>query len=86
VHLAPLYDAKKAWDDHLKRLADIDRLYPSKYPLSARHAAPTPQREFTPLSSEPKDKLAYTYAGKCQIVLNLFKLRTELYCLSMKPA
>jgi hypothetical protein len=68
VHLAPVYDAKKAWDDHLKRLADIDRLYPSKHPLSARHATPTPQREFTPLPAGPKDKLAYTYAGKCQIV------------------
>lgn len=79
MHLAPLYDAQKAWDDHLKRLADIDRLYPSKYPLSARHAAPTPQREFTPLPPEPKDKLAYTYAGKCQTVLKFFKLKTGLY-------
>ncbi|XP_069677752.1 uncharacterized protein Mf isoform X3 [Periplaneta americana] len=60
---APVYDAKKAWDDHLKRLADIDRLYPSKYPLSARHSTPTPHRELTPFSSEPKDKVAYNYAG-----------------------
>ncbi|KAJ4435946.1 hypothetical protein ANN_18569 [Periplaneta americana] len=61
---APVYDAKKAWDDHLKRLADIDRLYPSKYPLSARHSTPTPHRELTPFSSEPKDKVAYNYAAE----------------------
>ncbi|XP_033207233.1 uncharacterized protein LOC117166901 isoform X1 [Belonocnema kinseyi] len=31
------YDADKAWKDHLNRLADIDKLYPSKSPLLARH-------------------------------------------------
>jgi hypothetical protein len=65
-----VYDAKKAWDDHLRRLADIDHLYPSKNPLLARHITPTPQREFTPFSAEPKDKVAYNYAGKSQLVLN----------------
>ncbi|XP_023722601.1 uncharacterized protein LOC111872697 [Cryptotermes secundus] len=60
---APIYDAKKAWDDHLKRLADIDRLYPSKYPLSARHTTPSPLKELTPLSVEPKEKIGYNYAG-----------------------
>ncbi|XP_071555990.1 uncharacterized protein Mf isoform X1 [Temnothorax nylanderi] len=34
------FDAEKAWTDHLNRLADIDRLYPSKSPLMARHLSP----------------------------------------------
>jgi hypothetical protein len=74
VHLAPVYDAKKAWDDHLKRLADIDRLYPSKYPLSARHATPSPLKELTPFTTDPKEKIGYNYAGKWQLVLEEFKL------------
>jgi hypothetical protein len=64
-----VYDAKKAWDDHLKRLADIDRAYPIKNPLLARHITPTPQRELTPFSSEPKEKIGYNYAGKSKLVL-----------------
>lgn len=34
------FDPEKAWADHLNRLADIDRLYPSKSPLLARHISP----------------------------------------------
>lgn len=34
------FDAEKAWTDHLNRLADIDKLYPSKSPLLARHLSP----------------------------------------------
>jgi len=34
------FDAEKAWNDHLNRLADIDRLYPSKSPLLSRHLSP----------------------------------------------
>lgn len=34
------FDAEKAWNDHLNRLADIDKLYPSKSPLMARHLSP----------------------------------------------
>ncbi|XP_021930776.1 LOW QUALITY PROTEIN: uncharacterized protein LOC110835152 [Zootermopsis nevadensis] len=56
-----LCTTKKAWDDHLNRLADIDRQYPSKSPLIARHIAPLPERES--YSAEPKDKVAYNYAG-----------------------
>jgi len=37
---AKSFDAEKAWNDHLNRLADIDRLYPSKSPLLARHLSP----------------------------------------------
>lgn len=38
--IAKSFDAEKAWNDHLNRLADIDRLYPSKSPLLARHLSP----------------------------------------------
>lgn len=34
------FDADKAWNDHLNRLADIDKMYPSKSPLLARHTGP----------------------------------------------
>ncbi|KAI4498937.1 hypothetical protein M0802_006112 [Mischocyttarus mexicanus] len=34
------FDAEKAWTDHLNRLADIDKLYPSRSPLLARHISP----------------------------------------------
>lgn len=34
------FDPEKAWTDHLNRLADIDRLYPSRSPLLARHISP----------------------------------------------
>lgn len=34
------FDPEKAWTDHLNRLADIDRLYPSKTPLLSRHISP----------------------------------------------
>ncbi|XP_076287951.1 myofilin isoform X2 [Lasioglossum baleicum] len=34
------FDPEKAWTDHLNRLADIDRMYPSKTPLLKRHISP----------------------------------------------
>ncbi|XP_043521254.1 uncharacterized protein LOC122534558 isoform X1 [Frieseomelitta varia] len=34
------FDPEQAWADHLNRLADIDKLYPSKTPLLARHISP----------------------------------------------
>ncbi|XP_053972537.1 uncharacterized protein LOC128886015 isoform X1 [Hylaeus anthracinus] len=34
------FDPEKAWTDHLNRLADIDRMYPSKTPLLSRHISP----------------------------------------------
>ncbi|XP_063228707.1 uncharacterized protein LOC134534296 isoform X2 [Bacillus rossius redtenbacheri] len=67
--LAP-YDHDKAWQDHLKKLADIDRFYPSKYPLSYRYGlgSPNPRRSATPLrtvSPAPSDKaLGFNYAGQ----------------------
>nr|CAD7447930.1 unnamed protein product [Timema bartmani] len=59
----PSYDSNKPWADHLKRLADIDRFYPSKYPLSYRYgvAAPAPRRA---VSAAPSEKaVAFNYAG-----------------------
>lgn len=35
------FDADKAWNDHLNRLADIDRMYPSRTPLLSRHMFPS---------------------------------------------
>lgn len=40
VITAKPFDADKAWNDHLNRLSDIDRLYPSRSPLLARHSSP----------------------------------------------
>ncbi|CAG2063356.1 unnamed protein product [Timema podura] len=60
----PSYDSNKPWADHLKRLADIDRFYPSKYPLSYRYgvAAPAPRRA---VSAAPSEKaVAFNYAGQ----------------------
>ncbi|KAF7991384.1 hypothetical protein HCN44_002946 [Aphidius gifuensis] len=34
------FDADKAWNDHLDRLADIDRSYPSQSSLLSRHKSP----------------------------------------------
>nr|CAD7403874.1 unnamed protein product [Timema cristinae] len=59
----PSYDSNKPWADHLKRLADIDRFYPSKYPLSYRYGvgAPAPRRA---VSAAPSEKaVAFNYAG-----------------------
>jgi hypothetical protein len=33
------FDADKAWNDHLKRLGDIDKMYPSYSPIS-RYSRP----------------------------------------------
>ncbi|CAD1477082.1 unnamed protein product, partial [Heterotrigona itama] len=38
--IAKPFDPEQAWADHLNRLADIDKLYPSKTPLLARHISP----------------------------------------------
>ncbi|XP_017876214.2 uncharacterized protein LOC108622682 [Ceratina calcarata] len=34
------FDPEQAWADHLNRLAHIDKMYPSKSPLLARHISP----------------------------------------------
>lgn len=37
--MVPLFDTSKAWQEHLDRLAEIDRLYPSRYGLYLRDRA-----------------------------------------------
>ncbi|XP_046749854.1 uncharacterized protein LOC124413368 isoform X1 [Diprion similis] len=43
------FDADKAWNAHLDRLADIDRLYPSPTPLLHRHR----NRPGSPITTKP---------------------------------
>ncbi|KAK9885738.1 hypothetical protein WA026_012505 [Henosepilachna vigintioctopunctata] len=57
------YDPHRAWLDHLDRLAELDKLYPSLWPSfgSGRHS-PTPIKvgPFAPRPSE----VAFNYAGQ----------------------
>jgi len=46
------YDVERAWNEHLKRMQDIERRYPSRYGLYLRDK-PTP---LVPLEYEPEDK------------------------------
>ncbi|XP_043070796.1 uncharacterized protein LOC6568308 isoform X5 [Drosophila grimshawi] len=47
---------KKAWNDHLKRMQEIERRYPSRYGLYLRDKPLTPN-SLVPLEYEPEDKL-----------------------------
>ncbi|XP_065355294.1 uncharacterized protein Mf isoform X4 [Calliphora vicina] len=50
------YDAEKAWNDHLKRMQEIERRYPSRYGLYLKDKPTTPNA-LVPLEYEPEDKL-----------------------------
>ncbi|KAL5273589.1 Mf family protein [Megaselia abdita] len=50
------YDAEKAWNDHLKRMQEIERRYPSRYGLYLKDK-PTAPNALVPLEYEPEDKL-----------------------------
>ncbi|XP_037952204.1 uncharacterized protein LOC119682770 isoform X2 [Teleopsis dalmanni] len=50
------YDAEKAWNDHLKRMQEIERRYPSRYGLYLKDKPYTPNA-LVPLEYEPEDKL-----------------------------
>ncbi|KAH8359822.1 hypothetical protein KR093_009036, partial [Drosophila rubida] len=50
------YDAEKAWNDHLKRMQEIERRYPSRYGLYLKDKPLTPN-SLVPLEYEPEDKL-----------------------------
>lgn len=52
------FDPEQAWADHLNRLADIDKLYPSKSPLLARHISP-------PLSTKRLFDIHGEYHSRC---------------------
>ncbi|XP_067636466.1 uncharacterized protein Mf isoform X6 [Eurosta solidaginis] len=50
------YDAERAWNDHLKRMQEIERRYPSRYGLYLKDKPYTPNA-LVPLEFEPEDKL-----------------------------
>ncbi|XP_004518237.1 uncharacterized protein LOC101451789 isoform X2 [Ceratitis capitata] len=50
------YDAERAWNDHLKRMQEIERRYPSRYGLYLKDKPYTPNA-LVPLEYEPEDKL-----------------------------
>lgn len=71
-HVSPLrrsvdpYDAHNAWQNHLNRLAEIDRLYPSRYGLYLKdRASPVPSSSYSDkgLEYEPDNKPHY-FGGK----------------------
>lgn len=71
-HVSPLrraadpYDAHKAWQSHLDRLAEIDRLYPSRYGLYLKdRASPVPSSSYSDkgLEYEPENK-PHFFGGK----------------------
>ncbi|EFA01468.1 uncharacterized protein Mf isoform X1 [Tribolium castaneum] len=59
---AEKYDPHRAWLDHLDRLAELDKLYPSLWPRWGRSLSPTPIKsgEWGPRPSE----VAFNYAGQ----------------------
>jgi len=63
VHSAS-YDVDKAWSDHLKRMAEIERRYPSRYGLYLKDK-PNAQ---VPLEYEPEDKPLFSERGRASSV------------------
>jgi len=47
------YDADKAWNEHLERMKEIERRYPSRYGLYLKDK---PSAAVVPLEYEPEDK------------------------------
>jgi len=58
---ADKYDPHKAWLDHLDRLAELDRIYPSLWPMSGR-LSPTPVKA-GPWGPRPSE-VGFNYAGQ----------------------
>lgn len=50
------YDAERAWNEHLKRMQEIEHRYPSRYGLYLKDK-PTAPNALIPLEYEPEDKL-----------------------------
>ncbi|XP_055906727.1 uncharacterized protein LOC129941965 isoform X2 [Eupeodes corollae] len=50
------YDAERAWNEHLKRMQEIEHRYPSRYGLYLKDK-PTAPNSLIPLEYEPEDKL-----------------------------
>ncbi|XP_030750715.1 LOW QUALITY PROTEIN: uncharacterized protein LOC115878378 [Sitophilus oryzae] len=59
---ADKYDPHRSWLDHLDRLAELDKLYPSLWPLTGSKLSPTPIKpgRYAPRPSE----VAFNYAGQ----------------------
>ncbi|XP_023015644.1 myofilin isoform X1 [Leptinotarsa decemlineata] len=59
---ADKYDPHRSWLDHLDRLAELDKLYPTLWPAIGSRRSPTPTKagEFAPRPSE----VAFNYAGQ----------------------
>ncbi|CAH0386507.1 unnamed protein product [Bemisia tabaci] len=66
------YHAQNEWDAHLDRLAQIESLYPEKYPSPATYRPKTPtleshfpKRAWSPAPKAPSEKaVAFNYAGQ----------------------
>lgn len=55
------FDPHRAWLDHLDRLSDLDKLYPSLFPLSSKlWPTPTKSGQFAPRPNE----VAFNYFGQ----------------------
>uniref|UniRef100_A0A1A9W1J7 Myofilin n=1 Tax=Glossina brevipalpis TaxID=37001 RepID=A0A1A9W1J7_9MUSC len=50
------YEAERAWNEHLRRMQEIERRYPSRYGLYLRDKPYTPH-SLVPLEFEPEDKM-----------------------------
>lgn len=50
------YDAERAWNDHLRRMQEIEHRYPSRYGLYLKDK-PTAPNALIPQEYEPEDKL-----------------------------
>ncbi|XP_077283881.1 myofilin isoform X2 [Arctopsyche grandis] len=62
------FDTNKAWQEHLNRLADIDRLYPSRYGLYLRDRAcplfPSKGDDLKGIEYDPDTKPKFGFSGK----------------------
>uniref|UniRef100_A0A1A9VGT9 Myofilin n=1 Tax=Glossina austeni TaxID=7395 RepID=A0A1A9VGT9_GLOAU len=50
------YEAERAWNEHLRRMQEIERRYPSRYGLYLKDKPYTPH-SLVPLEFEPEDKM-----------------------------
>uniref|UniRef100_D3TSC6 Zeelin1 n=1 Tax=Glossina morsitans morsitans TaxID=37546 RepID=D3TSC6_GLOMM len=52
------YEAERAWNEHLRRMQEIERRYPSRYGLYLKDKPYTPH-SLVPLEFEPEDKMLH---------------------------
>jgi len=58
------YDVERAWNEHLKRMSEIERRYPSRYGLYLKD---TPNA-LVPLEYEPEDKPMFSESARARSV------------------